>query len=163
MIDIGDRYFMCDECKLCQGWEHRLEDAHRYGYDFQFDHCGCDKVDADFFIGGYCEDAFETKEPPRHRGCRESGRAYRRYMKEIKKNRLYDIVTLKYAPHAGYVDWDYVDGRYVPVGNYIKYTNQSGWQKYLKRYSNKVVRRSSYTGAGKSGYKRCFDYWWALY
>ena len=26
------------------------------GTELQFDHCSCDKIDAEFFMGGYCED-----------------------------------------------------------------------------------------------------------
>lgn len=163
MIDIGDRYFMCDECGACEDWERRLSNAEKYGYGFQFDYCWCDKVDAKLYAGGYCEDAFADKEPPKTSRARRSGRAYRRYMKSVKHRRLYEIVTREYAPKAGYVDWDFVDGRYIPVGNYIKYANQSEWQRYLKRYSNRVVRRSHDIGTGKSGYKRCYDYWWNLY
>lgn len=162
MIDIGDRYFMCDECGLCEDWEWRLKDSQDHGYDFQFDYCWCSKIDAKFYAGGYCEDAFMDKKTSKCRWRRQSGRAYRRYMRQVKKNRLYDIVTREYAPCAGYVDWDYVGGRYVPVGTYIKYANPSEWQRYLKRYSNKVVRRSVDIGTGKSSYKRCFDYWWVL-
>ena len=61
MIDIGDRYFMCDECGLCEDWEWRLKNAQEHDYDFQFDYCWCSKIDAKFYAGGYCEDAFMDK------------------------------------------------------------------------------------------------------
>ena len=79
MIRIGQTvYFACDECPIVCQLERRLSIAEEYG--FQFDHCGCEKVDAQFYAGGYCEDAFYYFTPQRSRGHRKYGRAYRRAM-----------------------------------------------------------------------------------
>lgn len=44
---------------------------------------------------------------------------------------------------------------------YIDHKN-SNRQRFWKRYSNRAVRRGVQAGSGKSGYKRCFDYWWEI-
>ena len=50
MIDVGNYYFACDECPISEGVEHRLRAAKEGGYDPQFEYCGCDKVQTEFFI-----------------------------------------------------------------------------------------------------------------
>lgn len=49
MIDVGNYYFACDECPISEGVEHRLRAAKEGGYDPQFEYCGCDKVQTEFF------------------------------------------------------------------------------------------------------------------
>ena len=81
MINIGNkqRYFACDECNLCSQLDFRLKLAEEYG-DFQFWHCGCDKVSEEFFMAGYCEDAWVEVQNNKVVGKRKTGRAYRRKM-----------------------------------------------------------------------------------
>lgn len=49
-------------------------------------------------------------------------------------------------------------------GLYIRYTpsNISGYTKYLRRLSNKRVRRSK-EFYNYSSYKKLYDYWWTLF
>lgn len=94
---------------------------------------------------------------------RKTGNAYRRLMKKQKTAKLMKIInTGGYNPHAGYVDWDKVDGVWKPIGKYIKYPKDSNRQKFLKRQSNRAARRMELPTKG-NGYRKCFDYWWALY
>lgn len=165
MIKIGDHcYFACDECPILPkgSLKRRLELEKEYG-DFQFDHLGCDKVDYDFFIGGYCEDAFVETANSKGKGTRKSGSAHRRAMTEKKKKRSIRNVTTD-AAHwwAGYVDHDFVDGAWIPVGKYVKRPKNSKRQRFYKRYSNRLLRRGADTGSGKAGYRRCFDYRWEM-
>ena len=47
---------------------------------------------------------------------------------------------------------------------YIKYSasNTPGYTKFLRRVSNKKVRKAKDIGS-RSGYRRLYDYWWILY
>lgn len=49
-------------------------------------------------------------------------------------------------------------------GRYIQcyFSGNNKYTKYLKRQSNKAIRRNKDLFV-RSGYKRCFDYWWELY
>lgn len=162
MIRVWDRNFTCDECPICVGVEHRLRIAEEGGYEPQLEYCGCDKVEFEFFLGGFCEDAFAEEPTKKKRGKRRTGSAYRRAMAVKKRNDLFHIINETHAPFAGYTDWDFVDGVWKPVGKYVKHHKNSNRQRFWKRYSNRAVRRGVQTGSGKSGYKRCFDYWWEI-
>ena len=59
MLEFCGRKFTCDECPICEGIEHRLRVAREGGYEPQLEYCGCDKVQTEFFISGYCSDALE--------------------------------------------------------------------------------------------------------
>lgn len=94
---------------------------------------------------------------------RRTGSAYRREMKRIKFERLYKIVTASYVPNAGYVDWDFVSGEYVPTGKYIKYMKNSNCQKWLKRETSRRMRNCKELPRKGNYYRRLLDYWWVLY
>lgn len=83
MLEFCGRKFTCDECPICEGVEHRLRAAREGGYEPQLEYCGCDKVQTEFFISGYCSDAFEA-DKPQGKLCepRKTGRAYRRKMRK---------------------------------------------------------------------------------
>lgn len=164
MVKVWDTYFACDECPICEGVEMRLGHAEEYGYEPQIEYCGCDKVQTEFWISGYCEDAFYDFPPRKKKGKRKTGAAYRRAMKIQKNNRLIRILnSTRYNPHAGYVDWGWVDGVWQQVGTYVKYPRNSNKQRFGKRCTNRAVRRGAVVGSGKCGYRRCYDYWWNLY
>lgn len=60
MIDVGGpELFACDKCPIVNEVELRTAIAN-YG-EFQFDHCGCNKVGGEFFMCDYCEDAWVDK------------------------------------------------------------------------------------------------------
>ena len=77
MVDTGTSFFMCDECPISDGVDHRLRLAQECGYTPQLEYCGCDKVQAEFFQSGYCEDAYIAKPRKRKEGKRRTGSAYR--------------------------------------------------------------------------------------
>lgn len=88
------------------------------------------------------------------------GRAYRRTMQVKKDRHLRKILTAcRYTPHAGQIDYGWVDGVWKPVKNYIKYPKNSNMQKYLKRQSKRKVRRSDAFPKG-NGYRKCMEYKW---
>lgn len=161
MIKVGQTYFTCDECPLCEGVEFRLRIAKEYGYEPQFEYCGCDKLQHEFYVGCYCSDAF-IEIPPRKRTARarKTGRAYRRSKNKAKKSR--SMAVTRYARRGGYTDWGWKDGIYQPVGNHMSYPKNSHRQKYWKRYSNKQVRRHVGRLSDGSQYKRLFDYAWEV-
>lgn len=164
MIDLGNAYFCCDECPICEGLEHRLELAEKYG-EFQYDYCGCDKtVESKILYNGVgCSDWMRFKETPTRSGKRKSGRSYRRKMAVQKFKKKKEIGT--YIFHACWVDWDVVDGKWMPIGKYIKHPSNSEMRSYFKKYSNKKVRKAKYDDISSkgNGYRKLFDYWWTLY
>lgn len=164
MIDLGNVYFCCDECPICEGLSHRLALAEEFG-EFQYDYCGCDKTVESkmLYNGGGCSDWMKLKETPTHHGTRKTGKAYRRMMAKQKFKNKKEIG--KYSFYGPWVDWDKVDGQWMPVGKYIKYPHDSEMRSYFKRYSNKKVRRTKDDNIQikGNGYRRQFDYWWTLY
>ena len=94
---------------------------------------------------------------------RKFSRSYRRMMRVRKKERLFRIVTGSYIPHAGYVDWDLVDGKMKPTGNYIKYPKNSNCQKWMKRETSHRARKSIHMPSKGNYHRKLFDYWWTLY
>jgi len=94
---------------------------------------------------------------------RKTGRRYRRMMATHKTTELRKIVTQSYAPHAGYVQWEEIDGVWVPAGKYIKYPKNSNTQKWIKRYTGKKMRRSHDIPHKGNHYRRLFDYWGTMY
>lgn len=95
---------------------------------------------------------------------RKTGRAYRRSMKKKKKDRLMKIIinATEYNPAVGYVDCEKIDGKWKPVGRYIKYPKNSKAQRYLKKQSNKKARKTALPPKGNE-YRKHFEYWWTLY
>lgn len=165
MIDVGSktRYFACDECGICEQLGRRLRCAEETGTELQFDHCSCGKIDEEFFIGGYCEDAFVDKSLPHHKGKRKTGRAFRRKMRKKHLQKYRDRHKFTRIFGAPYPNYGYVDGEYVMIGNYVNYPRSSSNKVFFKRVSNKKVRR--YNGNLQKGnvHRKLFDYWWTLY
>lgn len=163
MVRVWGKNFTCDECPICEGVEHRLRVAEEGGYEPQLEYCGCDKVQTEFFISGYCDDAFqEDVALAKPHKPRKTGRAYRRQMRKQKKDKLMKIMTCGHSPAAGYTDWGWKDGVYQPVGRYIQYPKNSNRQTFWKAYSNRKIRR--YKGDVRKGnsYRRHFDYAWEV-
>lgn len=160
MIDLGNCYFCCDECPIIEGLEHRLRIAEEYG-ELQLEYCGCDKTEYEFFLGGFCSDAILKKIADKKSGRRKTGSRYRREMKRRKFERYKELGWFSRGAGMGYVDWEYVNGRLLPVGRYFRYPKDSHRQRFYKRHSNKRVRKTAVPLNG-SGYKRCFDYRWEI-
>lgn len=89
---------------------------------------------------------------------------YRRKMKRQKVDRLRNIIvgSHTYAPHIGYIDYGYINGQWQPIGNYIKYPKNSNKQKFLKKQTNKRIRRAKVLVKGNA-YRKYLDYWWEMY
>ena len=126
---------------------------------------GCDKVGAGRFQEcGFCSDAFEPYHRPKKSDKRKTGRLYRRIQSKKKDERLRNIISYdRYNPAVGYIDYGYVDGIWKEVGNHIKYPRDSNFQRYLKRQSNKKIRKHKGTIPKGNFYRKMFEYWWQLY
>lgn len=80
------------------------------------------------------------------------------------QNLLFLIQHSRYAPNMGYIKGDYEGSRtLLHSGLHIQYMKSSDRQQYLKRRSNRKVRK--YFGLSKKGnqYRKVFEYWWTLY
>ncbi len=166
MIDVGaQQFFACDECPIICQLDRRLAiaDGDPKSVDFQFDHCGCDKVEDEFFQCGYCEDAWvDTQKQPK-KGQRKTGRSYRRRMrrKHLKNHIAKHGHTRCFG--APYPNYGYVDGEYVMIGSYLVRQKDSNAKVFYKRVSNRKVRHSKEIPQKGNGYRKLFDYWWTLY
>ena len=95
---------------------------------------------------------------------RQTGRRYRRRKEQEKTDRRLAIIQLSgYAPHRGYVDWDFEGRGLLHTGKYIKYPKSSKCQHWLKRVSSKKVGAYPCLPQKGNGYRKVFDYWWTLY
>lgn len=158
MIDLGNCYFHCDECKIVEDLDRRLEIPEEYG-GFQPEYCSCDKTGHKFYLGGYCPDALSVKENKHMTGKRKTGKAYRRKMNRLKIDRA--IEKSEYSRNrTAWVPIEMVDGEWVD-GNHLQHASRSNRRRYYKKLSNRKIRRSFCSGKG-SNYKRHFDYWWEI-
>lgn len=165
MIEYKGKLFCCDECPICEGISRRITLAKIYEHEPQFEYCGCDKTEFEFYLGGYCEDAFRDKKKDKKTGKRNTGRSYRRVAGRQKFEKKVELGRYVRACSIGYPEYDHVRGphsRMEPTGKYLRYPKNSKSQKYWKRYSNKLIRRRG--DAIQNGqYRRLFDYWWEIY
>ena len=91
------------------------------------------------------------------------GRAYRRNMEKKHKRRLMKIITTcNPKPSVGQLEYGWKDGVWTVVGNRIKYPKNSNIQKYLKRQSRRLVRRTEEIPNGNS-YKKYMEYKWIFW
>lgn len=67
----------------------------------------------------------------------------------------------KYVTMGPYIESDWVDGVFKPVGSYIKYPKNSKLKRTWKNHSNRVVRKRKELFKGNQ-YRKCFDYWWTI-
>lgn len=133
---MRQKEFLCVDCPICEQFDYRQQLAQDYG-DFQYWHCSCPKVGEEFFLAGYCGDAFAAKEAPKSNNPRKTGRGYRRSMdKRLDRERRC------------------LESRIIIDGGRRK--------KYFKRASNKAVRRAKTVPAKGNGYRKVFDYWWTI-
>ena len=67
-----------------------------------------------------------------------------------------------YYPYRGYYKEKYNAAmQQWETKSYISYPQNSNQQQFLKRQSNKRVRRDKNI-PNYGGYKKCFEYWWSL-
>ena len=167
MIEVNGKRFMCDECPMIWGLEQKLEIADKYGVEPQIEYCGCDKTgNGKFYIYGFCEDAFDDRDTCviAKAGKRNSGRAYRRLQKEKKiRERRTVLARYGYRPMLGHIECSFVNGVWQETGTHIKYPKSSNAQKFLKRKSNRAVRRYKGEIPNGNSYRKIEEYWWALF
>lgn len=75
-----------------------------------------------------------------------------------ERRRLKKLAKKTYPCYAGGAYFDENKGRYVRL--YI--SGRSGFPKYLRKMTNKRLRRSKETFK-YSEYKKILDYWWTLF
>ena len=71
---------------------------------------------------------------------RRTGSAYRREMRIRKNDSLMRIVTRRYVPHAGYIDYGFDGDTLLHSGKYIKYPKNSNCQRWMKRETSRKSR-----------------------
>lgn len=162
MYELNRTYFCCDECPIVEGWFHRLALAEEFKEEPQIDHCGCEKIGYQFFIGGYCGDAFEDKPVPTAVSTHPIGRAQRRKMTRRKLKKEMEMSEYTRSPFTPYKNRKYIDGEYVIVGDHLVRFKGSSNKKFWKRHANKAVRRNRDLPAKGSGAHKAFDLWWEL-
>lgn len=88
-----------------------------------------------------------------------------RRINRVRKNEaLFKIInTGGYAPHRGYVDWEFTGTTLLHSGAYIKYPKNSNCQKWIKRETGRRIRNCKDVPSKGNYYRRLFDYWWTLY
>ena len=115
------------------------------------------------------DEQFVSNVPPKQT-TKQRTRAYRRKVnfKKLKRKRKIALQGRSYNPFKGYVDYGYEDGRWVPTGKYVKYVGKSNGQRYLKKKTNKRLRKMSIheeKNIKGNRYRResGVDYNWELY
>lgn len=99
--NTGMVFFSCCDCPICIGWQDRIDSAREGGYEPQFEYCGCDKMGdwGEFYMTGYCPDAWIVDGFQKKDGKRRTGRAYRRILGKRMDNRR--KAESKYALEMG--------------------------------------------------------------
>lgn len=90
------------------------------------------------------------------------GKAFRRYMAYKKKSKRIKILEFNYSLRVGNIDYGWDDGEWKITGKYVKYPRNSNVQKYLKRQSNRLIRRTESLPGG-NGYRKYMEYKWELW
>lgn len=79
-----------------------------------------------------------TESVPRQ-PSRRTGSAYRREMRIRKNDALMRIVTRKYVPHAGYIDYGFDGDTLLHSGKYIKYPKNSNCYRIFLHFKSGTV------------------------
>lgn len=124
----------------------------------------CDKVGGKVSWYGKCEDAYSDIPKHQNRSKRTKRNKRERYLKHQRHLKDLEENTSGYPPVI-YTDRIWVK-RYGYVENpkpYYKRVYRGKRSKYLKRQSNKKIRR--YKGGLQNGWNchRLFDFWWEMY
>ena len=133
--------------------------------EFEEPYCWCEKTGGKILWHGQCNDAYddvqkyENHSKKKRRNKRERDLKYKNHLKSLAEN------TTGYPSPAYYVDEIWIKG-YGYVKNpkpYYKRLYRGKRSKYLKRQSNKKIRR--YKGELHNGHHcyKVFDYWYELY
>ncbi len=147
------------ECERCPYW--------------QPEYLWCDKVGGKHWQYGYCSDIEYNKKGYYYDYNKQNNKTYskrkptnkweRQYVFKLKDKRLKQIIRQGgYAPHRGYIEWDYIDGKWQETGTHIKYPTRSNTQKWIKKYTSSKIRHSKDVPL-YNGYRKYVDYWWIMY
>lgn len=105
-----------------------------------------------------------------HQAVKRKASVKRKNNAKAGRRRKEIILTMNqhgYNPLVGWYDFDYVDGKWQRIGNYVKYPRNSKGQRYLKRKTHKRNRRIPIGDEDRArkgnSYRRSVDYWWELY
>ena len=82
---------------------------------------------------------------------------------QLQSKRGMRIVTRKYVPHAGYIDYGFDGDTLLHSGKYIKYPKNSNCQRWMKQETSRKFRNCQDLPRKGNHYRRLFDYWWTLY
>lgn len=122
--------------------------------------CGCDKLGSDIGWWDLCSDNIVVPSLSSHKSIRKHQHKYfrnKKYKKRLKH--LYD--SLHYPSSVEKVTGHYIrGGKFIPAKKaWYRRLYRGQRSKYLKRLSNRAVRR--YKGNLQHGdYRRVFDFWW---
>ena len=124
--------------------------------------CYCDKLGHKILYTGCCEEE-ETVPMEYAKGVRKDC-AYERDRKHKKKLvRLAKICSKWYHSPAYMMDKDRDYTSDPEEMMFVSRIYRGHRSKYLKRISNKKIRRYNKEIKSRGGYKRIFDYWWEMY
>ena len=143
------------------GYKGYLETLEEYANEAE-QSCWCDKTGGKVWWYGQCSDAYS--DIPKHKNCSKRKKRNKRERDLKYKNRLKYLAenTSGYPSSAVYTDEMWIKGHgYVKNPKpYYKRLYRSKRSKYLKRLSNKKIRR--YNGELHKGYHchKLFDFWW---
>lgn len=85
-------------------------------------------------------------------------------MRVLKDDRLLQIINQGgYAPHIGYVAWDFEGKTLLHSGEYVKFRKNSNRQRWIKRETSRRIRNCKDAPRKGNYYRRLFDYWWEMY
>ena len=88
------------------------------------------------------------------------------HIKKLRRKKTILTGYNGYNPYRGYLEYDYVDGKWKPTGNYIKYVRNYQTKTFYKNLSSRRCRRMAIneddSGSKGNGYKRIYDLWWEL-
>jgi len=125
----------------------------------------CDKVGGKVYCFGYCSDAYSDSSEQKNaaknkrRNKRERDLKYKNHLKNLAEN------IHGYSQPVYYVDevWVKNVGYIENPKPYYKRLYRGKFSRYLKKQSNRKIRR--YTGELHNGYQchKLFDFWWEFW
>ena len=148
-----NHYFACQDCPICEEFEHRKKIAKELQTKVQYDHCSCDKVGLPFFSGGYCEDAWENVHRKVDSPRKKRNKGYYRYMNRKSKEKQKRKEKNKKKYFSMWLD---------ESGSYIKRPRDSYNSKFYRKIANRKARREKMTYGNHGQYRKCYDYKWAV-
>ena len=124
--------------------------------------CYCDKLGCKIFYFGPCEKEVDRLPKKEYRNPRHLNRYEReKHYKDREKRMAIDLWNTYLAPSGIDKDEYYTNDPNEIV--YVKRLYRGSRSKFLKRRSNKKVRRYQREFPNHGGYRRVFDFWWELY